>query len=130
MPTPPAANAHRLPAGVWVLGGVSLLMDISSEMVHSLLPLFLAGTLGVSVALIGLIEGVAESMALMTKVFSGALSDYLGRRKGLAGPLGAACAARCSIRLASIAGHGGSVHRDAVGHYAASAWPCGACTWA
>jgi MFS family permease len=73
-----------MPAGVWVLGFVSLLMDISSEMIHSLLPLFLVGTLGVSVLAVGLIEGIAESTALIVKVFSGALSDYLGRRKGLA----------------------------------------------
>jgi MFS family permease len=61
-----------------------MLMDISSEMIHSLLPLFLVGTLGVSVLTVGIIEGIAESTALITKVFSGALSDYLGRRKGLA----------------------------------------------
>ncbi len=73
-----------LPAGVWVLGFVSLLMDLSSEMVHSLLPMFLVGTLGVSVLAVGVIEGIAESTALITKVFSGALSDWLGRRKGLA----------------------------------------------
>ena len=59
-------------------------MDISSEMIHSLLPMFLVGTLGVSVLTVGLIEGVAESTALISKVFSGALSDYLGKRKGLA----------------------------------------------
>ncbi len=74
----------RIPAGVWVLGFVSMLMDISSEMVHSLLPLFLVGTLGVSVLAVGVIEGIAESTALITKVFSGVLSDRLGRRKGLA----------------------------------------------
>lgn len=74
----------RLPAAVWALGGVSLLMDVSSEMIHSLLPLFLVGTLGVSVLAVGLIEGVAEATALIVKVFSGALSDWLGRRKGLA----------------------------------------------
>jgi MFS family permease len=81
-----APNSTRipLPTGVWVLGFVSLLMDISSEMVHALLPLYLVGTLGVSVLMVGLIEGVAESTALITKVFSGTLSDYLGRRKGLA----------------------------------------------
>ncbi len=73
-----------MPAGVWVLGFASMLMDISSEMVHSLLPLFLVGTLGVSVLAVGLIEGLAESIALISKVFSGALSDYLGKRKGLA----------------------------------------------
>jgi MFS family permease len=73
-----------MPAGVWVLGFVSLLMDISSEMIHSLLPLFLVGTLGVSVLAVGIIEGLAEATALISKVFSGALSDYLGKRKGLA----------------------------------------------
>ncbi|MDO8300037.1 MFS transporter [Lacisediminimonas sp.] len=73
----------RMPAGVWVLGCVSMLMDISSEMIHSLLPLFLVGTLGVSVLAVGIIEGLAESTALISKVFSGMLSDYLGRRKGL-----------------------------------------------
>ncbi len=79
-----ASAAVHLPAGVWVLGFVSLLMDISSEMIHSLLPMFLVGTLGVSVLAVGIIEGIAESTALIAKVFSGALSDYLGRRKGLA----------------------------------------------
>lgn len=73
-----------MPAGVWVLGFVSLLMDVSSEMIHSLLPLFLVGSLGISVLAVGIIEGIAESTALVAKVFSGALSDYLGRRKGLA----------------------------------------------
>ncbi len=73
-----------MPTGVWVLGFVSLLMDVSSEMVHSLLPLFLVGTLGVSVLAVGFIEGLAEATALVTKVFSGTLSDWLGRRKGLA----------------------------------------------
>ena len=80
----PEQSRTHLPAGVWVLGFVSMLMDISSEMIHSLLPLFLVGTLGVSVLAVGLIEGIAESTALISKVFSGALSDYLGKRKGLA----------------------------------------------
>ena len=84
MVNPSASDQARIPRGVWVLGFVSLLMDISSEMIHSLLPLFLVGTLGVSVLAVGIIEGIAESTALITKVFSGALSDYLGRRKGLA----------------------------------------------
>ena len=74
----------QIPSGVWVLGFVSMLMDISSEMVHSLLPLFMLTTLGASVFVIGLIEGLAESVALIVKVFSGALSDYLGKRKALA----------------------------------------------
>ena len=80
----PAIAKTRLPMGIWVLGFVSMLMDISSEMIHSLLPLFLATSLGVSALVIGLIEGVAESTALIVKVFSGVLSDWLGRRKGLA----------------------------------------------
>jgi MFS family permease len=61
-----------------------MLMDISSEMIHSLLPMFMVSTLGTSVFAVGLIEGLAESTALIVKVFSGALSDYLGKRKGLA----------------------------------------------
>ncbi|MBK9026812.1 MAG: MFS transporter [Propionivibrio sp.] len=76
--------AGRIPAGVWVLGFVSLLMDVSSEMIHSLLPMFMVTTLGASALMVGLIEGLAESTALIVKVFSGALSDYLGKRKGLA----------------------------------------------
>lgn len=75
---------NQIPAGIWVLGFVSLLMDISSEMIHSLLPLFLVTTLEASAFAVGLIEGLAESTALIVKVFSGVLSDYLGRRKGLA----------------------------------------------
>ena len=82
--TPPEKTRPRLPVGIWVLGGVSLLMDISSEMIHSLLPLFMVGTLGASALVVGLVEGVAESTALMVKVFSGVLSDYLGKRKALA----------------------------------------------
>lgn len=73
-----------LPAGVWVLGFVSLLMDVSSEMIHSLLPLFMVGVLGASALMVGLIEGIAEATALIVKVFSGVLSDWWGRRKGLA----------------------------------------------
>jgi MFS family permease len=80
----PRSTLGQIPAGVWVLGFVSLLMDISSEMIHSLLPLFMVTTLGASALVVGLIEGLAEATALMAKVFSGALSDYLGRRKGLA----------------------------------------------
>lgn len=74
----------ELPRAIWVLGFVSLLMDVSSEMVHSLLPLFLVSSLGVSVIVVGLIEGVAESTALIVKVFSGVLSDHVRRRKRLA----------------------------------------------
>lgn len=74
----------KIPASIWVLGFVSMLMDISSEMIHSLLPLFMVGTLGASAFAVGLIEGLAESTALIVKVFSGVLSDWLGKRKGLA----------------------------------------------
>ncbi|MBL0354834.1 MAG: MFS transporter [Dechloromonas sp.] len=80
----PRSTLGQIPSGVWVLGIVSLLMDISSEMIHSLLPLFMVTTLGASALVVGLIEGLAEATALIVKVFSGALSDYLGRRKGLA----------------------------------------------
>ncbi|HEY9608706.1 MFS transporter [Allocoleopsis sp.] len=73
-----------LPRNVWILGFVSLLTDISSEMIHSVLPLFLVTTLGTSLPIVGIIEGVAESTASILKIFSGALSDYWGRRKELA----------------------------------------------
>ena len=73
-----------MPRSVWAIGFVSMFMDISSEMIHSLLPVFLVGTLGASVALVGLIEGVAEATASVTKVFSGWISDRLGKRKLLA----------------------------------------------
>lgn len=79
-----APSVPKMPTGVWMLGFVSLLMDVSSEMIHSLLPLFMVGTLGASVFSVGLIEGIAESTALIVKIFSGAVSDWLGRRKGLA----------------------------------------------
>ncbi|MEZ5728453.1 MAG: MFS transporter [Burkholderiaceae bacterium] len=78
------AAGAGLPRAVWVLGLVSLLMDVSSEMIHSLLPAFMVGTLGASALAVGLIEGVAESIALVARLFSGALSDTLGRRKPLA----------------------------------------------
>ena len=80
----PGAAAPRLPAAIWVLGFVSLLMDVSSEMIHSLLPVFMVTTLGISALTVGLIEGAAEATALIVKVFSGVLSDYWGRRKPLA----------------------------------------------
>jgi len=82
MSTP--STLSRIPRGVWVLGFVSLLMDVSSEMIHSLLPMFMVSVLGASVLAVGIIEGIAESTALIVKVFSGAISDYLGKRKGLA----------------------------------------------
>lgn len=78
------ANLRNLPRTVWALGFVSLFMDLSSEMIHSLLPVFLVVGLGASPALVGLIEGAAEATASITKVFSGWLSDRLGHRKMLA----------------------------------------------
>jgi MFS family permease len=81
----PAAPRRSLPRTVWALGLVSLLMDSSSELVHALLPLFMTGVLGASVLQVGLIEGIAEGTAAVTKVFSGTLSDWLGRRKLLVG---------------------------------------------
>lgn len=75
---------QKISRTVWVLGFVSLLTDISSEMIHSVLPLFLVSVLGANVLTVGIIEGVAEATASILKVFSGALSDYLGHRKGLA----------------------------------------------
>ncbi len=84
--SPATLSAFRaLPAGIWALGLVSMSMDISSELIHSLLPVFMASVLGASMTTIGLIEGVAEATAAITKVFSGAISDYLGKRKWLAG---------------------------------------------
>ncbi|QHM71405.1 MFS transporter [Mixta intestinalis] len=78
------STLRRIPGGVWIIGFVSLLMDVSSEMIHSLLPLFMATALGTPVIVIGLIEGLAEATALCIKVFSGVISDYSGKRKGLA----------------------------------------------
>lgn len=78
------ARAYRaLPRSIWVLGFGSMFMDISSELVHSLLPIFLTTVLGASMATIGLIEGIAEGTAAITKVFSGTLSDYFRKRKFL-----------------------------------------------
>ena len=77
---------REIPGSVWALGLVSLFMDLSSEMIHALLPLYLVGVLGASALTVGFIEGIAEATASITKIFSGALSDYLGRRKLLAVP--------------------------------------------
>ena len=77
-------SLRKIPEGVWALGFVSLLMDVSSEMIHALLPVYLVTTLGASMTEVGVIEGVAESTASIAKIFSGALSDWLGRRKLLA----------------------------------------------
>jgi MFS family permease len=77
----PARSAIRIPVTVWCLGIVSLLMDMSSEMIHALLPVFMVTVLGASATTVGLIEGVAEATALIVKIFSGVLSDYFGKRK-------------------------------------------------
>jgi MFS family permease len=72
-----------LPRGIWALGLVSMFMDISSEMIHSLLPVFLVTILGASAVTVGLIEGIGEATASISKLFSGWLSDRLGKRKAL-----------------------------------------------
>jgi MFS family permease len=79
----PPAPHRQIPRTVWALGLVSMFMDVSSEMIHSLLPLFLTGTLGASVLLVGIIDGIAESTAAISKIFSGYISDKIGRRKPL-----------------------------------------------
>jgi len=84
MAAPRRPDRARLPRGVWALGFVSLLMDVSSEMIHALLPVYLVVVLGTSMLAVGVIEGIAEATAAITKIFSGALSDRLGRRKLLA----------------------------------------------
>ncbi|MBO0763240.1 MAG: MFS transporter, partial [Hyphomicrobiaceae bacterium] len=83
-PSPTFSTLRAIPTGVWTLGFVSLLMDVSSEMVHALLPVYLVSALGISALSVGIIEGIAEATASMVKVFSGAFSDWLGRRKALA----------------------------------------------
>jgi len=82
-PHAPPAAWRALPVGIWALGFGSLLMDMSSELIHSLLPVFMVTTLGASMVTVGVIEGVAEATAAGIKVFSGGLSDYLGKRKFL-----------------------------------------------
>jgi MFS family permease len=83
MPNAPRAAWRALPTGIWALGFGSLFMDISSELIHSLLPIFMVTVLGASMVTVGIIEGVAEASAAVMKVFSGALSDYLRKRKFL-----------------------------------------------
>jgi len=109
----------NMPRTVWALGLVSLFMDLSSEIVHGLLPLFLTVTLGASVATVGVIDGIAEATASISKVFSGWLSDRIGRRKplillgyGLAAlskplfPLAGSAAAVLAARFADRIGKG------------------------
>ncbi len=82
--TEDTASVSRLPRNIWVVTFTSFFTDISSEMLFNLIPLFLANVLGVGTAIIGLIDGIAETTASLTKVYAGALSDQLGGRKWLA----------------------------------------------
>lgn len=85
-PGAPAAAGGRyrsLPKSIWLLGMVSMFMDVSSELVHCLLPIFMAGVLGASMLTIGIVEGIAEATAAIAKVFSGAISDRFRKRKML-----------------------------------------------
>ena len=75
---------REIPGNVWILGLVSMFMDVSSEMIHALLPIYLVTVLGTSMVTVGVFEGIAEATASITKIFSGALSDWLGKRKWLA----------------------------------------------
>ena len=77
------APTTTIPRGVWILGFASLFMDVSSELIHSLLPVFMVSSLGATALMVGVVEGVAEATALIVKVFSGTISDWLGKRKGL-----------------------------------------------
>ena len=82
--SPSLARLRDIPKGIWALGFVSLFMDISSELIHALLPVYLVTVMGVSMVTVGIIEGIAEATASIVKVFSGAISDWLGKRKLLA----------------------------------------------
>lgn len=79
-----SSSWRAIPGGIWALGFVSMFMDISSEMIHALLPVYMVTVLGTSAIAVGLIEGIAEATASITRIFSGALSDRLGKRKALA----------------------------------------------
>jgi MFS family permease len=104
--SPHTASRPRVPAAVWTLGIVSLLMDTSSELIHSLLPVFMVTVLGTSVLAVGLIEGAAEATALIVKVFSGVISDWFGRRKPLAVlGYGLAAASKPLFAIATSTGH-------------------------
>lgn len=94
-----------IPAGVWALGFVSMFMDISSEMIHALLPVYLVTVLGTSALTVGFIEGVAEATGQITRIFSGALSDRLGQRKILAAlGYGLSAYTKLIFPLASVVG--------------------------
>ena len=96
---------REIPRSVWMLGLVSLFMDVSSEMIHALLPLYLVTVFGTSTLTVGIIEGIAEATISFTKIFSGALSDYLGKRKLLAAlGYGLAAVTKPAFPLASSVG--------------------------
>jgi MFS family permease len=84
MPNSGTKPSLAIPRSIWMLGFVSLFMDVSSELIHGLLPVFMVSSLGASAFAVGIVEGIAESTALIVKVFSGVVSDYLGKRKALA----------------------------------------------
>ena len=95
-----------MPLTVWALGWVSLLTDVSTEMIYPLLPVFLTGTLGASVAFVGLIEGMAESTASLVKIWSGWRSDRVRRRKPLMiGGYGLSAMTRPLIALSAAGWH-------------------------
>lgn len=77
----PRSSSSAIPRTVWALGFVSLLMDVSSEMIHALLPLFMAQTLGAGALWFGLVDGLGEGVALLTKVVSGVIADRFGHKK-------------------------------------------------
>src|SRR5947207_14177985 len=79
--TKPTYSIRDIPPSIWVLGFVSMLMDVSSEMIHALLPIYLVSVLGASLVTVGIIEGIAEATASITKIFSRSLSDRLGKRQ-------------------------------------------------
>lgn len=83
LPETSSAARIAIPRTVRMLGLVSLFMDLSSELIHALLPIFLVTTMGMSVTALGWLEGAAEATAMIVKIFSGPLSDWLGRRKAL-----------------------------------------------
>ncbi len=105
-PSPPARFSWRsLPQTVVVLGFVSMLMDTSSELIHGLLPVFLVTVLGASASMVGFIEGFAEATAAVGKVFSGAFSDWIGKRKALTAiGYGIAAASKALFPIASSLG--------------------------
>ncbi len=84
LPKPVSKGWRAVPRSVIALGFVAMFMDVSSELIHSLLPPFMVGSLGASVATVGLIEGAAEATASVARVFSGVISDRIGKRKLLA----------------------------------------------